>query len=87
MSEDARIESVLHEDRLFPPPQGIAERLGGALIGDLDQWREEHERALSDPDEYWGSVASKFWWAKSWDSVLRGTMPDTAWFDGGQTNV
>ena len=39
MSDDARIESVLHENRLFPPPEGIAERLGGALVANLDQWQ------------------------------------------------
>ena len=87
MSDDARIESVLNENRLFPPPEGISERLGGALVANLDQWQEQHEYALSDPSSYWGEVASAFWWAQSWDAVLQGDMPDTRWFDGGKTNV
>ena len=65
MSDDARIESVLNENRLFPPPEGVAERLGGALVANLDQWQEQHEYALSDPSSYWGEVASAFWWASS----------------------
>ena len=87
MSDDARIESVLHENRLFPPPEGISERLGGALVANLDQWQEQHEHALSDPSSYWGEVASAFWWAEPWDTVVQGEMPDTRWFDGGKTNV
>ena len=42
---------------------------------------------LSDPSSYWGEVASAFWWAQRWDTVVQGEMPDTRWFDGGKTNV
>ena len=75
MSDDARIESVLHENRLFPPPEGIAERLGGALVANLDQWQKQHEHALSDPSSYWGEVASAFWWAEPWTPSFKGRCP------------
>ena len=43
------IESVLQEQRLFPPPAELAAHVA---IGSLDAYRALCERALADPDGF-----------------------------------
>ena len=78
------IESVLQEDRLFPPPAQFAEK---AHINSQEQYDAMWRKAKDAPAEFWGDMAQNLDWFKTWDTVLDGDMPNTRWFDGGKINV
>jgi len=84
MAEPTNIESIMNEQRRFPPSAAFAKQ---AHVGSLDRYRELYERALSDPDGYWAEVAADFHFFKKWDRVLQWDLPFSKWFVGGQTNV
>ena len=44
-------------------------------------------RALEDPENFWGEVAGELHWFKKWDKVLDWNPPDFTWFKGGLTNL
>jgi len=83
MSGD-RIESVLKEDRQFPPS---ADFTAQAHISSEEQYLEMWNRAKDDPAGFWGDVAENLDWFQKWDSVFEGDMPDTKWFVGGKINA
>ena len=82
----ATIESVLQEQRLFPPPADLAAR---AAIGSMDAYRALCERAEVDPDGFWGEQArSQLHWFEPFHTVLDWSHPPFArWFEGGTTNL
>jgi len=45
------------------------------------------ERALDNPDEFWGEIAAELHWFKRWDHVFEWSPPDFTWFKGGVTNL
>ena len=87
MTEATSIESVLQEDREFPPPSDFSAAIGGAYISSLDEYQKMHRRSIEDPEGFWGEIASEFHWFKPWDKVLEWKLPDAKWFAGGTTNV
>jgi acetyl-CoA synthetase len=80
----ASIESVLQENRKFPPPPEFAAQ---AHISSEAQYQKMWQRAKDDPAGFWGELASHLVWAKKWDSVISGKMPETKWFVGGKLNA
>jgi len=78
------IESVLTENRLFPPAPAFA---GRAHVGSLDEYRRLHQRSLDDPDGFWGEAARELHWFKPWRRVLEWKAPDAKWFVGASTNL
>ncbi len=87
MSDSSAIESVLQEQRVFSPPPGFSDRVGGALVDNLDAYETEYRRSLDDPEGYWARIAGRFDWFRPWDRVLEWSVPDARWFPGGRTNV
>ncbi|MEM2902524.1 MAG: acetate--CoA ligase [Candidatus Bathyarchaeia archaeon] len=45
------------------------------------------ERALKDPEGFWGEVAEELYWFKRWDRVFEWKYPHFRWFIGGATNL
>jgi acetyl-CoA synthetase len=86
-ADDAAIESVLQEERLFAPAPTFTESIHGAYVASLDQYREMYERSIRDPEGFWSEVAREFDWFREWDRVLEWNPPDAKWFVGGQTNL
>ncbi|MBX3436425.1 MAG: acetate--CoA ligase [Planctomycetaceae bacterium] len=79
------IESVLHEDRKFPPSPEFAAH---AHISSEKQYQDMWQRAKDDPAGFWGELAlSELEWFKPFDKALEGTMPENKWFTGGRINV
>src|SRR5215467_11364967 len=78
------IESVLTENRSFPPP---AEFSAAARVGDMAAYEALYKRAADDPDGFWADVAGELAWAKTWDVVVDWKLPDARWFVGGRLNV
>jgi acetyl-CoA synthetase len=82
---DERMESVMHEDRVFAPPAGFQER---AHIRSMDAYRALHRRSLDDPDGFWAEAAANLHWYRKWDRVFDDSKaPFHRWFTGGRTNI
>jgi len=81
MSEpEATLDSLLHEDRSFPPPPEFAAR---AHVRD----RSVYERAEADPEAFWEGCAEDLHWFRRWDRVLDWDPPNAKWFVGGRLNA
>ena len=80
------IESVLQEQRLFPPPAALAAE---AAIGSMEAYRALWEQANGDPDRFWGEAArTHLHWFEPFHTVLDWSNPPFArWFEGGRTNL
>ena len=87
MSEHNDIQSVLTENRIFDPPAGFQEKLGGAWVESMEEYRDLHAKSIADPAGFWESVASNLQWFKPWDTVLEWNLPDARWFIGGTITI
>jgi acetyl-CoA synthetase len=74
------LDSLLHEDRVFPPPPEFARGANAADPG-------VYARAAADPEGYWAEWASELHWFRKWDRVLEWNPPEARWFDGGKLNA
>src|SRR6187401_1973307 len=80
-----QIDTVMHEDRKFPPPAEFAAK---AQIGSAKAYEELYERAKANPEKFWGELAkSELHWFQPFTKVLDWNEPFAKWFVGGQTNV
>jgi acetyl-CoA synthetase len=80
------IESILQENRSFPPSAEFASQ---AAVKSLDAYKQLYEAAQADPTGFWADQATKeLHWFKPWDTVLDWSNPPFAkWFDGGKINL
>ncbi|MEM7314858.1 MAG: AMP-binding protein, partial [Planctomycetota bacterium] len=79
-----QIDSVMQEDRLFPPSEEFRSR---SKIGSLDKYQELWDRAKADPLKFWDEYASELHWFEPYTEVLEWNEPFAKWFVGGKTNV
>ncbi|HEV7903396.1 MAG TPA: acetate--CoA ligase, partial [Pyrinomonadaceae bacterium] len=83
-SSTTNIESVLHEERVFPPAESFAQ---AAHINSTDYERLRAEAAAA-PEAFWARMAeAELHWFKKWDTVLKWDAPHAEWFVGGKTNI
>ena len=75
-----RIETLLDEQRTFPPP---AEFVRHAHVQDASVY----ERAARDREGYWADWAKQLEWMQPWSRVLEWTPPHAKWFVGGRLNA
>ena len=78
------IESVLQEDRIFPPPPEFSAKAHIKSEAELDALRAE---AHADPEAFWARMAEELHWFKKWDTVLKWNPPHAEWFGGGRINI
>ena len=80
------IQSVLVENRVFPPPARAAE---SAAISGMDAYNALYRQSQDDPDAFWRKLAQdNLAWHKPFTSVLdESDAPFYKWFDDGQINV
>ena len=78
------IESILHENRVFPPPKAFAEQ---AHIKSFEEYERIYNEAAADPEAFWASIAEDLHWFKKWDTVLKWEEPHAEWFVGGKINA
>lgn len=81
------IDSVLHEDRVFDPPEATAVGAPGWLLSSMDDYRAMHRRSIDDPEGFFEDVARELHWFEPWRKVLEWDAPDARWFVGARTNV
>src|SRR5579871_6860166 len=79
------IQSSLNEKRLFPPPADFSQHAHIRSIADYERLCAE---ADSDPEKFWGGIASELEWFEPWTKVLDWSdAPFAKWFTGGQLNL
>nr|HEX4313178.1 acetate--CoA ligase [Kofleriaceae bacterium] len=78
------IESVLVENRSFPPP---AEFSAHAHVKSMADYQALYDRAAADPEGFWADRARELAWAEPWTRVLDWKLPDAKWFVGGKLNA
>ena len=80
------IESVLHENRLFSPPEAFVRQ---ANVSGMVAYQALCDEAASDYEGFWARLAREHLiWHKPFKSVLDETNPPFfKWFQDGQLNV
>ncbi|MFY0574523.1 acetate--CoA ligase [Cystobacter fuscus] len=79
------LESVLVENRLFPPPEDFSRR---AHIGSMEDYRRLWDEAEKNPEAYWGARArEELYWKEPFQTVLEWKPPHARWFVEGRTNL
>jgi acetyl-CoA synthetase len=79
-STEPALDSLLQEDRTFPPPPDFAARANARDPG-------VYARADADPEAYWAEWAERLDWSRRWDRVLEWEPPYAKWFVGGKLNA
>lgn len=90
MSEQKGMDSLMTEDRTFPPPAALQ---ANAHISSDAQYKEMWERSINDPDGFWLEQAKRLTWTKeptksleyTWDTKAR--KIEHTWFADGELNV
>src|SRR2546425_4323424 len=80
MTSIDRIETLLDEQRSFPPPEGFRKQ---AHVSDPGVY----EKAKKDREGYWADWARQLEWIKPWNKVLEWKPPHAKWFLGGKLNA
>ena len=84
MSEQTAIESILHEDRVFPPTREFAAQ---AHVRSFEEYVIQYSDAAKDVPGFWAKQAKALHWFKPWDTVLEWNEPFAKWFVGGKINI
>ncbi len=80
-----QIDTVMQEDRLFPPS---AEFSAKSRIRSLEEYQQLWDRAKADPPAFWAELArEELHWFEPFDKALEWNEPYAKWFVGGKTNV
>jgi acetyl-CoA synthetase len=83
-SDGTNMESLLRENRVFPPPAGFAAK---AHIKSLEEYEAMYRRSVEDPEAFWAEAAGELEWFAPWKKVLDGEMGSAKWFAGGKLNL
>src|SRR5256885_1179795 len=80
MTSIDRIETLLDEQRSFPPPEGFRKQ---AHVSDPGVY----EKAKKDREGYWAGWGRRLEWSNPWNKVLEWKPPHAKWFLGGKLNA
>jgi len=83
-SVGTNMESLLREDRVFPPPAEFAAK---AWIKSEAEYEAMYRRSVDDPEAFWAAAAGELEWFAPWGKVLEGGMGSAKWFVGGKLNL
>jgi acetyl-CoA synthetase len=78
------IDSVLTEGRVFEPSDEFRAK---AHVRGMAEYDRLYKEAETNPEKFWGEIASQLHWFKPWDKVLDWDCPWAKWFSGGQINL
>lgn len=58
-------------------------------ITSLEQYKQDYQKSVDQPEEFWAGVAQHFQWRKKWDKVLEWNFsePNVKWFLNGKLNI
>jgi acetyl-CoA synthetase len=74
-----QIDTLLHETRRFPPPDGFARQANAT--------EALYQAARKDRLGFWEEQARALEWITPWTQVLEWKVPHARWFLGGRLNV
>jgi len=59
------------------------------LIQSIQDYQNQYNTSLQNPETFWASVAEDFVWRKKWTRVLEWDFhkPEVKWFIGGKLNI
>ena len=84
-SQSGSIDTVMQEERLFPPP---AELSAGARVKSLEEYEQLWNKVAADPVAYWEQTGrDELHWFEPFTETLRWNEPYAEWFVGGKTNA
>ena len=83
-TQSANIDSVLQENRVFPPPPEFSAQ---AHVSSLEDYKRLYAEAAGDPEGFWARIASELHWFQPWTQVLEWDCPWAKWFVGGKCNI
>jgi len=80
------MESLLREDRVFPPPVEFATK---AHIKSEAEYEAMYRRSVDEPEAFWAAAAGELEWFAPWSEVLRDGegISHAKWFVGGKLNL
>ena len=80
------IQSVMHENRIFPPPEGFSKH---AAIPSMEAYNALTKQAADDYEGFWAKLAREhISWHKPFTKVLNeADAPFYKWFEDGELNV
>ncbi|GBF55689.1 acetyl-coenzyme A synthetase [Microcystis sp. 0824] len=79
------IESILQENRLFPPSAEFAQN---ATIKSFEEYQQLYAKAKADPQAFWSQLAEKeLYWFEKWSETLDWQPPFAKWFVNGKINI
>jgi acetyl-CoA synthetase len=78
-TETSQIDTLLTEERQFPPPPEFSARATAT--------NELYERARRDRLAFWADEARSLDWIEPWRHVLDWKLPHARWFEGGKLNA
>ncbi len=58
-------------------------------INSFEEYQQEYQLSVDNPEQFWAEKASSFVWKKKWDNVLNWNFdePSVKWFEGGELNI
>ncbi len=58
-------------------------------IKTFDEYHQQYQASVDDPQQFWADVGAHFSWQRTWDRVLDWSFHDPAirWYDGAQLNI
>jgi acetyl-CoA synthetase len=77
-------QSVLREERVFPPPAEFSAR---AHVKSEAEYEALYRRSVEDPEGFWAEAAGELEWFTPWERVLDWEAPRARWFVGGKLNL
>ena len=83
-ASSTNLDSILREDRVFPPPEEFAAR---ARIKSMAEYQQICRLAEREPEKFWGDIARELYWKTPWQEVLQWEFPWAKWFVGGKMNL
>jgi acetyl-CoA synthetase len=81
---NATFQSLMREDRLFPPPTEFSAQ---ARIKSEAEYEAMYRRSIDQPDEFWAEAAGELEWFTPWTQVMDGSGAHAKWFTGGKLNL
>jgi acetyl-CoA synthetase len=82
--QSTNIDSILQEQRSFPPPPQFSQQ---AAIKSMGEYEKMYKESIEDPEKFWAAIAKDLHWFKPWKTVLEWKAPWAKWFSGGEMNL
>ncbi len=58
-------------------------------IDSFEEYQEQYEKSIENPEQFWSDIADTFNWKKKWEKILDWNFsePNVNWFKGGKLNI